>query len=172
MDSLKERITSLESRIFIQDDIRICPIQDDYDLWYAVVECKLKPGQMDLVNPAGFSIGRAYLHPECNVPCIIWKGNTRIGYIVLRKWNGSAATSWSFYLSQERQGFGYGRTAAEIAIHILRAAVPDMPIKLSTERINLKAQKLYASLGFRHEGETDGNDLVFVYRKEFPNDIP
>ena len=172
MGSLKERIALLESHIFIQDDIRICPIQNDYDLWYAVVECKLKPEQIDLVNPAGFSIGRAYLHPESNVPCIIWKGNSRIGYIVLRKWNGAEATSWSFYLSQEFQGFGYGRTAAKIAVKILLTLAPTTPIKVSTERMNQKAQRLYTGLGFRHEGEVDGDDLVFVYRKEFSNDIP
>ena len=172
MRSLNEKIRSLSSDVFHYSNIRISPIHDDYDIWYAVVECKLAPGQEDLVNPAGFSIGRAYLHPESNIPCIIWNGNTRIGYIVLREWNRNEATSWSFYLSKEHQGYGYGRAAAKLAIQILLAAAPDTPIKLSTEKANHKAQQLYLDLGFHPTDELDGDDLVFIYRKEFTNDIP
>ena len=172
MHTLKNKLDALASEIFIHNNIRISPIQDDYDLWYAVVECKLAPEQEDLVNPAGFSIGRAYLHPESNVPCIIWNGDTRIGYIVFREWNGEEANSWSFYLSQEHQGYGYGRAAAKLAIQILLTAAPDTPIKLSTEKANHKAQQLYLNLGFCRANELDGDDLVFIYRKEFTNDIP
>ncbi len=46
-------------------------IQEDEDLWYAVAECKITPEQEEFVNPAGFSLGRAYLAPEDNVPCVI-----------------------------------------------------------------------------------------------------
>ena len=172
MPSLKDKINSLSSDFFLHNNIRISPIRNDYDIWYAVVECKLAPGQEELVNPAGFSIGRAYLHPEGNIPCIIWNGDTRIGYIVLRQWNGGEANSWSYYLSQEHQGYGYGRTAAKLAIQILLAADPDTPIKLSTETANHKAQQLYLDLGFQRTDELDGEDLVFIYRKEFSNDIP
>lgn len=34
-------------------------------------------------------------------------------------------------------------------------------IKLAVERSNLKAQKLYKSLGFNELAEADGDDLVF-----------
>ena len=163
MCTLKEKIDALPESVFTSKDIRIRPIRDDHDLWYAVVECRLAPGQEDLVNPAGFSIGRAYLHPESNIPCIIWHGDDRIGYIVLRGWSGEDATSWSYYLSHENQGQGFGRAAAQLAIQILKAAAPDSPIKLSTERDNRKAQSLYSALGFHHCCEMDGDDLVFVY---------
>ena len=36
-----------------------------------------------------------------------------------------------------------------------------MSIKLSTEADNLKAQRLYLSLGFQKLEEMDGDDLVF-----------
>ncbi len=171
MGTLKEKLDALPCSVFTKDDIHIRPICDDYDLWYAVVECRLAPGQEDLVNPAGFSIGRAYLHPESNIPCIIWHGNQRIGYIVLREWNGEEATSWSYYLSHESQGQGFGKAAAQLAIRILIAAAPTTPIKLSAEPANHKARQLYTSLGFHHEGELDGDDLVFVYRKGLSHDL-
>ena len=161
--NLKERIEALPDSVFVRDEIRISPIRDDYDLWYATVECRLAPGQEDFVNPAGFSIGRAYLRPEDHVPCIIRHNNCRIGYIVLRKCSDTKATSWSYYLDATHQGKGLGRAAAHLAVQILKAAAPEQPIKLSTEKDNVKAQNLYRSIGFRLSSQMDGDDLVFVY---------
>ena len=162
MCSLKEQILALSKESMVSGEIAIRPIEDDRDLWYAVVECRLAPEQEELVNPAGFSIGRAYLDPDSNVPCIIWKGGERIGYIVLRRWRGSIANSWSYFLDKNYQGKGWGKVAAQLAVQILHAADPGIAIKLSTEKDNLKAQKLYQSIGFRHNGEMDGDDLFFV----------
>ena len=161
--NLKEKIEALPDSLFSCDEIWISPIRDDYDLWYATVECHLRPGQENFVNPAGFSIGRAYLHPEDYVPCIIWHGATRIGYIVLRKWAGNNATSWSFYLDADWQGLGYGKVAAQLAVQILKSAEPKQPVKLSTENNNTRAHHLYRSIGFALSDEMDGDDLVFVY---------
>ena len=161
--NLKERIESLPDSAFSLGEIHISPIRDDYDLWYATVECRLAPGQEKFVNPAGFSIGRAYLHPKNHVPCIIWRNDCRIGYIILRKWSSTSATSWSYYLDAEHQGKGFGRSAACLAMQILKSAVPEQPIKLSTEKDNIKAQNLYRSVGFTLSSEMDGDDLVFVY---------
>ena len=163
MHTLKQKFDQLSPGILSMDGISILPIRDDYDLWFATVECTLVPGQEAYVNPAGFSIGRAYLHPEFNVPCIFWHGTSRIGYIVLRKWSGSNATSWSYYLDKNWQGKGYGKTAAKLAVKILKAAEPEFPIKLSAEKDNIKAHRLYESIGFHPSDETDGDDLVFIY---------
>ena len=163
MNTLQKKITTLSPEVFSLNGISIRPIRDDWDLWYAVVECKLAPGQEEFVNPAGFSIGRAYLNPADNIPCIIWNGDTRIGYIVLRRWSDGTANSWSYYLDKDQQGNGYGKTAAQLAVQILKAAEPNMPIKLSTEAANEKAHRLYRFIGFRHLGEMDGDDLVFIH---------
>ena len=119
---------------------------------------------LTLNPPAGFSIGRAWLNPEANIPCIIRRGSTRIGYIVLRKWTGDSATSWSYYLDKDWQGQGYGKTAARLAVTILKTTVPELPIKLSAEKDNMKAHRLYQSIGFLLSDETDGDDLVFIHR--------
>jgi diamine N-acetyltransferase len=161
--NLKKRLDALPGSAFSLDGIRISPIRDDYDLWYATVECRLAPGQEDYVNPAGFSIGRAYLQPEKHVPCIIWQRDIRIGYIVLRQWSNTESTSWSYYLDARHQGKGFGKTAARLAVQILKAAVPEQPIKLSAEKDNTKAHRLYRSIGFAVSHELDGDDLVFVY---------
>ena len=141
-------------------------IQEDEDLWYAVAECKITPEQEEFVNPAGFSLGRAYLAPEDNVPCVICKEDgTRIGFIMFRKWLGATpALDWSYFIDKAYQGMGYGKASARLAIQILRSADPEMPIKLSTEESNTKAQRLYQSLGFTKSDVLDGDDVVFVLR--------
>ena len=65
------------------------------------------------------------------------------------------------FVLPEYQGKGYGTQAARLAIQILKAANPNMPIKLATERSNAAAQRLYQSLGFEQLTELDGDDLVF-----------
>ena len=163
MPTLKERFDLLSPELLSAGEISIRPVRDDYDLWFATVECTLADGQEDYVNPAGFSIGRAYLNPQANIPCIIRCGETRIGYIVLREWIGSNATSWSYYLDKAQQGHGYGKAAARLAVKILKTAMPELPVKLSAEKDNTKAHRLYESVGFLLTDEIDGDDLVFRY---------
>lgn len=162
--SFSDKVKSLPEDAWRSETVSIRRIENDDDLWYAVVECKLNPEQEDYVNPAGFSIGRAYLAPQNNVPCVICKSDgERIGYIVLRKWLGKDVSfDWSYYIDRSFQGLGYGKAAAKLAVKILKAVDPQMPIKLSTEVANVKAQKLYCSIGFEKSDELDGDDLVFV----------
>ncbi len=108
--SLRQLLHALPGEAWKTQEIFLRPIQDEEDLWYATVECRLKPGQEEFVNPAGFSIGRAYLNPEEHVPCVICKADgERIGYLVLRTWIGGNvdAASWSYYLDAACQGQGF-----------------------------------------------------------------
>ena len=143
--------------------VSIRPLKTESDLIYATYECQLEAWQKELVNPAWFSIGRAYLFREDNYPCIVCNEQmTSIGFIDLCKWLGEGdAYSWSFYIDKRYQGKGYGKSAAEAAVRLLKAADPDKPIKLATEKDNAKAQNLYRSLGFRLLPEFDGDDIVF-----------
>ena len=133
------------------------------DLIYAGHYCRLSEGQKDMVSPFWYTIGRAYLFAEDNYPCIIYNEKSEaIGFINLCKCIGDEANSWSFYIDKDHQGKGYGRSSASLAISILKTVAPDIPIKLATEQSNVKAQRLYASLGFRKADELDGDDLVYV----------
>ncbi|MBQ9482142.1 MAG: GNAT family N-acetyltransferase, partial [Clostridia bacterium] len=105
----------------------------------------------------------AYLFRDDNYPCIICNEQMApIGFINFCKWLGKGdAYSWSYYIDKKHQGKGYGKSAAEAAVRILKAASPEKTIKLATEKDNEKAQRLYTSLGFRLLPELDGDDLVF-----------
>lgn len=167
-----QALRALPEEAWNSETVSIHPISGDDDLWYATVECRLYPEQEDYVNPAGFSIGRACLNPEDNLPCVICRSDQkRIGYLVFRKWlgEGEDASNWSYYLDKDSQGAGYGRAAALLAVKILKAAKPEWPVKLSTEADNQKAQRLYESIGFVRSSEMDGDDLVFVLRGSVPS---
>ena len=161
--SLRSKLEQLPPESLQLGGVSFRPIRTDADLVYAIFDCQLTEEQWEYVNPAGFSIGRAYLHPEDHYPCLIVDAENRpVGFIDLDIWRGQGtAFHWSYYIDREQQGRGYGRRAAQLAVRIFRSIDPDMPIKLSTEAENRRAQQLYLSLGFRKLDELDGDDLVF-----------
>jgi diamine N-acetyltransferase len=161
--TMREKWDGLPLDILTGGGLTIREVRDDGDLWFATAECALAPGQEELVNPAGFDIGRAYLNPADNVPCVIClEDGTRIGFIVFRMWLAAGtAYSWGYHLDRNWQGRGYGERAARLAIRILKAMGGDMPIKLSAEVENTRAQRLYERIGFHRLDELDGDDLVF-----------
>ena len=160
---MREKWDGLPLDILTGGGLTIREVRDDGDLWFATAECALAPGQEELVNPAGFDIGRAYLNPADNVPCVIClEDGTRIGFIVFRMWLAAGtAYSWGYHLDRNWQGRGYGERAARLAIRFLKAMGGDMPIKLSAEVENTRAQRLYERIGFHRLDELDGDDLVF-----------
>lgn len=161
--SLREELEQLPEEHWQNEYVKIKPLTTEADLIYAGFDCQLTDAQKELVNPFWFSIGRAYLFREDNYPCIIYHAcNEPVGFINLVKWLGSGdAYSWSYFIDKDHQGKGYGKQAARLAIHILKAANPNKQIKLSTEHSNAAAQALYTSLGFQLLDELDGDDLVF-----------
>lgn len=161
--SLRSDLENLSAEHWQNIRVQIRPLTTQDDLIYAAYDCQLMDAQRELVNPAWFSIGRAYLFPEDNYPCIIDnEHNTPIGFINLDKWLGSGdAYSWSYFIDRKHQRKGYGKAAAQLAISILKAANPEKQIKLSTEVSNTTAQALYMSLGFQKLDEMDGDDVVF-----------
>lgn len=160
--TLRQALAGLSPEVWTEGPVSIRPLRTEADLIYATTDCQLTEEQQDLVNPAWFSIGRAYLRPEDNVPCLICADGEPVGFISLGRWlpKGDANT-WSFYIDRDHQGRGYGRRAARLAVRILQAADPAKPIKLAAEQSNELARRLYPSLGFSLLPERDGDDLVF-----------
>ena len=160
---LRTALENTASALWSDERVWIKPITTQAELIYAIFDCRLTEEQKELVNPAGFSIGRAYLFREDNIPCLICNEHMEpVGFINLCKWLGEGeAYSWSFFIDRDHQGKGYGKSAALAAIRILKAADPDKIIKLSTEKENINAQQMYRSLGFKQLPELDGDDIVF-----------
>ena len=158
-----DSVKALPQESFSNGKVSFRLIRDEEDLAYVIFFCELKEDQIDLVNPGGFSIGRAYLKPGDNYPCVICaEDGRRIGFINLCTWLGNdSAVSWGYYLDRNEQGKGYGRAAAELAISVLKKAFPGQMLKGAVEAGNAHAQRLYKSLGLCQLDELDGDDLVF-----------
>ena len=161
--ALRKELKAIDAACWVGSRVRFRPLETEEDLIYACYKCQLTDEQRELVNPAWFSIGRAYLFPEDNYPCLICgERGEPVGFINLDTWLGEGdAYSWSFFIDKRQQGKGYGKAAARLAIRLLKAADPEKPIKLAAEKDNERAQRLYASLGFQLLPELDGDDLVF-----------
>ncbi len=161
--SLRTELENLPDSRWQNTRVTISPLKTEADLVYATYDCQLTTEQKELVNPAWFSIGRAYLFKDDNYPCIIYnEKNEPIGFINLCKWLGCGdAYSWSYLIDKKYQGKGYGKQAAQLAVNILKSANAFKRIKLATEACNTKAQQLYISLGFEKLPEMDGDDIVF-----------
>ena len=170
--SLRDALENVIAPAWSDGCITIKPLTTESDLIYAAYECRLTGEQQELVNPAWFSIGRAYLFPEDNYPCIICSEKEgSIGFINFGRWLGQGdACTWSFFIDTAHQGKGYGRRAAEAAIRILKRSGAAKQVKLAAEKDNAGAQRLYASLGFALLPELDGDDLV--YGISFDSDAP
>jgi RimJ/RimL family protein N-acetyltransferase len=165
--NLMEKLDALPADCFRSRRICFQRIRTEEDL-FRMGLLSLPPEQQAAVNPLWFSLGRAYIAPEQNVPFLILQRVDErpavIGFIQLHKRLGTEreALSWSFFIIPAFQGMGLGAEAAKLAISLLRSAMPEVPIHLSVERDNSTAQRLYAKLGFCLSRERDGDDLVYV----------
>ena len=163
MHSFRDALAQMPDDLFANERVLFRPVRTEDDLAYAVIVCRLTEEQQELVNPAGFSIGRAYLKPQDNYPCVICSTDGKpVGFIHFLRWLGAGdGTSWSYYIDCREQGRGYGKAAASLAVQVLKAAFPAEMIKIAVEKDNTRAQTLYRSLGFQKLDELDGDDLVF-----------
>lgn len=162
--SLRSDLKKLSPEDWRNERIRLRPLLTEDNLIYAACDCQLAEEQQERVSPAWFSIERAYLFPEASLPCLIENEQGEpIGFLNLCQWSAESDTSsWSCFIGRRHQKKDCGKAAAQLALHILKTAAPEKPIKLATEAQNLPAQSLYVSLDFQKLPEMDGDDLVFA----------
>lgn len=162
--SLRSDLKKLSPEDWRNKRIKLRPLLTEDNLIYAACDCQLTEEQQEWVNPAWLSIERAYLFPEASLPCLIENEQGEpIGFLNLCQWSAESDTSsWSCFIGRRHQKKDCGKAAAQLALHILKTAAPEKPIKLATEAQNLPAQSLYVSLGFQKLPEMDGDDLVFA----------
>ncbi len=172
MTTFRNILKTLPYSEFHSDLVCFREIRTEDELGLATCIFQLPPEQQAMVNPAGFSIGRAYLNPDSFIPYLIYKSEidkiVPIGFILLSEFietkpSEHTHTSWSYFIIPEHQGRGLGKAAAKLAMRLLCAARPDLPIMLSAEVSNIKAHNLYLELGFKLSDKLDGDDLVFAY---------
>ena len=162
--SLRKELELLNINEWQNDLVKIKPMTTENELIFVGYECQLTDEQKDFVSPIWFTLGRAYLYKVDNYPCIIYNlDNIPIGFINFYKWVGDKdAYSWSYFIDLKYQKKGFGKSAAKLAVDILKKSNSNIHIKLASEKDNYKAHNLYISLGFNKSSELDGDDIVFI----------
>ena len=90
-----------------------------------------------------------------------------VGFTMLAYTPDSADDYWlfHFFIDQRYQGRGYGAAALQRLIALVRAAHPtSRALQLTVHPENLRAQRLYTSVGFHPTGETlDGEPRYILH---------
>ena len=120
---VRKSINALGKEALTSERIYFKKLESEYDL-RSMGKLYLPDDQAELVNPLWFSLGRAYIRPEENLPCLILRheDNTVIGFIQLCRFLGcdEESVTWSYFINPEYQGKGYGKESAKLATSILR----------------------------------------------------
>ena len=157
--------------------IRLCQV-DRGNLW-KVVKLTVADGQKDFVATNTESILEAYvtIAAGCTaLPFAIYADETLVGFVMLgystigEEDEPDIAEGnycvWRFMIDKDFQGRGYGRAALLETLCYVRT----LPCGeadycwLSNEPENVAAKRLYASVGFVENGETDGDETVAVLK--------
>lgn len=166
MMDLLTRLDELPRELFENERVTLRRVENEDDVYFCVEECRLPRSQRELVNSAGFGMGRAWLKPKEHIPHVIRSSQGKpVGFMMLDAWEKPYPhVSWSFFIGEKFQHQGYGSEAAKCAVAVLKRAFPELPICLSVEESNKKAIALYSRLGFRFWGEYDGDEQVYVLK--------
>lgn len=157
--------------------IKLCKV-DAENLW-KVVRLSVRDEQKEFVATNTESILEAYVTITAGhvaLPHAIYADDTLVGFVMLgystigEEDEPDIAVGnyclWRFMIDREYQGRGYGRAALTAALAYVRTmpcGVADY-CWLSYEPDNLVAKKLYESVGFSENGETDGDEIVAVLK--------
>ena len=149
---------------------------DRKNIWQ-IVRLRVNEAQRDFVATNTESILEAYATQTSGgvaLPFGIYAGETPVGFLMIGygdlpgEENPAVArenyTLWRLMIDEKYQGQGYGTAALQAALAYMRTAPcgPGAYCWLSYEPENHAAQCLYTRLGFKENGETDGDEIVSV----------
>ena len=128
----------------------------------AVIHLSVREDQKNFVASNAYSLAEAGIFPH-RTPLAIYAAETPVGFLMYA-FIEENQRHWIFRLmiAADQQGRGYGRAAMRLALERMRAIPGCSQIYISYEPENDVARKLYASLGFRINGEIEGGEEVAV----------
>ena len=131
--------------------------------FFPVVKMKISPEQEKFVAPNVMSLAQAWLYDDAAKPFAILDDNTVVGFMML-DWDEGERTVgiWRMMIGQAFQRKGYGRSALTEALNMIRETRKFDMVHLDYVPGNTVARDLYASLGFRENGEMEGDEMVMT----------
>jgi diamine N-acetyltransferase len=131
--------------------------------FFPVVRMKVSPEQEKFVAANVMSLAQAWLYYDFAKPFAILDDDTVVGFMML-DWNEEERLVgiWRMMIGQEHQRKGYGRSALEEVLKMVREAGEFDMVHLSYVENNAAARELYYSLGFRETGEKDDDEIIMT----------
>jgi diamine N-acetyltransferase len=136
------------------------------------LKLQVSPEQMKFAPSVAESLASAYIKPwdEALDPFVICVDDQLVGLFYISYTPDSKDNYWigGFIIDRKFQGRGYGRRALREMLSFVPTVHPNcQEIKLTVEKENLTAQKLYRSLGFDSEGETNKyGEIIYTFPVE------
>ena len=152
---------------------------DAKNVW-KILKLHVKKEQEDFVAPNDISIIEAYIALSVGgkvFPFGVFEDETPVGFLMIGfdaddsyenppKIAFGNYSLWRFMIGENYQGRGYGKEALQLALDFIRTYPCGRAeyCYLSYEPENERAKKLYASFGFKENGEKDEDEIVAVLK--------
>jgi diamine N-acetyltransferase len=132
----------------------------DSDNWRACAALEVNDGQRDFVMPASYYLALCH-YGRLWRPLAVYSGTDVVGFVMWAV-DPSDNSGWLGALTIDRrhQGSGYGSAAVEAVLRMLKEEHGCTSAALSYSSANVRARRLYASLGFEETGELEDEELV------------
>lgn len=131
--------------------------------FFPVARMKISPEQEKFVASNLMSLAQAWLYYDEAKPFAILDDDTVVGFLML-DWDEGERTVgiWRLMIGLDYQRKGYGRLALREALKMVREAGKFDMVNLDYAPLNTVARELCYSLGFRENGEKDGEEIVMT----------
>lgn len=128
--------------------------------WEDALKLRVRPEQTKFAPSVAESLAAAYIKPwdEALDPYVIHADGQLVGLFYISYTPDSRDNYWigGFIIDHRFQGCGYGKRALKEMLSFVPRTHPScQEIKLTVEKNNTIAQRLYQSMGFDSTGETN-----------------
>lgn len=112
-------------------------------------------------------LARAWAYrSDHSAPKMIYDDDTPVGMLLYYDWpEGGMYVFSQLFIDRNWQGMGFGRQAAKLALDEMHTIGRYDKVGLCYVEGDEPARKLYESLGFVHNGESDGDEIEMVLEK-------
>lgn len=134
------------------------------DNWRIINSLEVKKEQAQWVASNILILARAYVYREYNsIVYAIYDSDRPVGCLLQRDHHENGKLHCildQFMIAKQHQGQGYGKATMNQWISLMKASKKYNSIQLCYKEDDIIAYNLYQSIGFRHTGETDEDEIT------------
>jgi diamine N-acetyltransferase len=142
-------------------------VEVNKDNWQECIKLPTSEEHARFVASNLYSIAEAQFYPQTVQACCIYAGEEMVGFAMYGPEDEDETLFWidRLMIAEGHRGKGYGRAAVQLILDEARARGFSR-VGLSTGLQNVKAIRLYESLGFEATGEIDDDEAIYIRVKE------